>query len=235
MTHPDIQIVSTIVETHRFTVPGIPEVLGGQNGKVRVWDSRNTTLFTEFTVFFRDDSIAEIVYVYPSSIKSTSNEIVEVSIKRLGAASDPVDIFVAHDVSCDSGRSSQGHGSICTLSSLSNAAIANYRGSILRIAPANDGLTVEFTVNNTKNDVAMINVTIVNRKFCPSQDELKAGNCRKKSRPSPWTSEILRQPTFNQWIRLLLSRMDECLSRCLWTICPQCRSQRHVCSFTAVT
>ena len=182
MTHPDIQIVSTIVETRiRFTVPGIPEVLGGQNGKVRVWDSRNATLFTEFTVFFRDDSIAEIVYVYPSSIKSTSNEIVEVSIKRLGAASDPVDIFAAHDVSCDSGRSSQGHGSICTLSSLSNAAIANYRGSILRIAPVNDGLTVEFTVNNTKNDVAMINVTIVNRKFCPSQDELKAGNCRKKS------------------------------------------------------
>ena len=78
MTHPDIQIVSTIVETRiRFTVPGIPEVLGGQNGKVRVWDSRNATLFTEFTVFFRDDSIAEIVYVYPSSIKSTSNEIVE--------------------------------------------------------------------------------------------------------------------------------------------------------------
>ena len=189
-TDSSLQVASSIRETTvSFKLPSVPEFLGGQGGKIRVWDTVYPSFFKEIAVFSRDDSIAEVMYVYPGSVKSTSNQDVEVFVRRLGSISQVSNlaIFVAHDASCETWLESDGKGSACTLTygstkdSGGNTEIDNFEGSISNVAPGNGGLLVKFKAINKLQKVGPVRITVVNRRLCPTDAQLRAGLCRKKS------------------------------------------------------
>ena len=189
-TDSSLQVVSSIRETTvSFTFPGVPDFLGGQGGKILVWDTKNPSFSKEMAVLSRDDSAAEVVYVFPASIKSTSNQTVDVFVRRLGYISETskIAIFVAHDSSCETWLESDGKGSACTLSYGStrstggNGDIDNFEGSISNVALGNGGLLVTFRAINKLEKVGHVRITVVNRKLCPTEAQLQEGLCRKKS------------------------------------------------------
>jgi cysteine-rich repeat protein len=189
-TDSSLQVVSNIRETIvSFTLPGVPDFLGGQGGKILVWDTMNPSFSKEMAVSSRDDSVAEVAYVYPGSIKSTSNQNVDVLVRRLGYISEAskIAIFVAHDSSCETWLESDDKGSACTLSYGStrsaggNVEIDNFEGSISNVALGNGGLLVTFSAINKLEKVGRVRITVVNRKLCPTEAQLQAGLCRKKS------------------------------------------------------
>ena len=113
-TDSSLRLVTNILETRlSFTAPTVPDWLGGQNGALRIWNIQNPSLDALVPVFFRDDSIAEVVYVYPSSVKATGTGVVEVLVSRLGYLQDAskIGVFVAYDSSCETWSQDEGKGS----------------------------------------------------------------------------------------------------------------------------
>jgi len=185
-TDSGMRVVSNILETRlSFTAPAVPDDFGGQTGEVKIWNIQNPLLHALVPVFFRDDSIADVVYVYPASLKASANrETVEVLVSRLGGVQDAsqIGVFIGYESSCETWSDREGKGSGCLLThgakyGPENVDSANYNNTITEIRTGNGGLVVKFEATNRFQIVGGVRVTIAN---CPSS-LLGMDICRKKS------------------------------------------------------
>lgn len=181
-TDSGMRVVSNILGTRiSFTAPAVPDHIGGQNGEVKIWSLQNPLLYALVPVFFRDDSIAEVVYVYPASLKASANgEIVEVLVSRLGGLQDAsqIRVFMGYESSCETWSDREGKGSGCILTNGADSADSlKYNNTITEIRSGTGGLVVKFAATNRQQIVGDVRVTIAN---CPSS-LIGKDACRKKS------------------------------------------------------
>ena len=182
-----LQLVSNKIETRiTFVAPAIPDHMGGQIGQLRIWDVKNhtnSTLAGIMPIYFRDDSIAEVIYLYPSSVKADRISAIEVFVKRIGQISDAdqINVFVAYDSSCNIWSEVAGMGSICVLNNgpeeSKNSLSTNYELLNTAVTTGNGGLVVKFQVYNKNAQVGKINITVAN---C-ERIKLATDACSKKT------------------------------------------------------